>query len=395
MAKQSLFTSESATEGHPDRLCDTISDALVDQFLKQDPYSRVVAESAISKGVVFVAALFASKATLDIAQVARSVIAGVGYRRQDFDTADCTVVTSLITMPAEQRIQADENDMAAAELDAYTVHNQTTLFGYACTHTPELMPLPVTLAGRVAKALTLARKEGRMPYLSPDCTTQVGVAFENRKPARIHSVTVIAGLEGPQTPDAADIRADLQKEVISRIFADDPVKPDRDTEIFVNPRGLFPKSGPMSHSGMTGRKTAAETYGCYARHSASALSGKDPSRIDRVGAYAARHAAKNVVAAGLADECEVQLSYSLGHAEPISIQVQTFGTGKVAEGVIQERLEAVFDFRLGAIIREFGLRHLPATSKSGFYRKLAVHGQLGKSFGELPWESTDRAERLR
>jgi S-adenosylmethionine synthetase len=275
------------------------------------------------------------------------------------------------------------------------VHNQATLFGYACTHTPELMPLPITLADRVARALTLARNEGRMPYLSPDCTTQVGVAFENRKPVRIHSITVIAGLEGAQSPNAADIRADLQKEVISRIFADDAIKPDKDTEIFINPRGIFPKSGPTSHSGMTGRKTAAETYGCYARHSANALSGKDPSRIDRIGTYAARYAAKNVVAAGLADECEIQLSYSLGHAEPISIQVQTFGTGKVADDVIQAKLETAFDFRLGAIIRDFNLRHLPAASKSGFYRKLAAYGQLGKSFAELPWEKLDKVEKLK
>ncbi len=395
MTKQFLFTSEAVSAGHPDRLCDTISDALVDQFLKQDPYSRIIAECAISKGIVYVAARLASKAVVDIAHVARSVIAGVGYRPQDFDTADCTVVTSLITMPPEQRAQADEADLADAEIDRYTVNSQSTLFGFACTHTEDLMPLPVTLADRVAKALSLARAEGRMPYLSPDCTTQVGVAFEKRKPVRIHSITVIAGLEGLHQPDAATIRADLQQEIIGRVFVGDPIQPDGDTEIFINPRVTFPKSGPMTHSGMTGRKTAAETYGCYARHSASALSGKDPSRIDRVGVYAARYAAKNVVAAGLADECEVQLSYSLGHAEPISIQVQTFGTGKVAEDVIQQRVEANFDFRLGAIIREFNLRHWPATSKSGFYRKLAAHGQLGKSFGELPWERTDRAEGLR
>jgi S-adenosylmethionine synthetase len=332
---------------------------------------------------------------VDIGLVARSVIDAAGYRQQDFDTADSTVVTSLITMPADQRIQSDEADLTDAEVDRVTVQNQATLFGFACNHTAELMPLPITLADRVAKALTLARAEGWMPYLSPDCTTQVGVAFENRKPVHIHSITVVAGLQGRQQPDAADIRADLQKEVIRRVFADDPLKPDRDTEIFINPRLVFPKSGPMSHSGMTGRKTAAETYGCYARHSASALSGKDPSRIDRVGAYAARYAAKNVVAAGLADECEVQLSYSLGHAQPVSIQVQTFGSGQVAEEEIQRRVEASFDFRLAAIIRDFNLRHFPAQMRSGFYRKLAVHGQLGRSFGELPWEKTDRVECLR
>jgi S-adenosylmethionine synthetase len=395
MRKRFSFASEAFTEGHPDRLCDTVSDALVDQYLRQDPYSRIITECAISKGVVFVAARFASNAAVDIPDVARSVIAGVGYREDDFNAADCTVVTSLITMPSEQRGAADERDLSEKEIDRMTVRNQITLFGFACTHTPELMPLPITLADRLAKELTKARHNGQMPYLSPDCTTQVGVEFDQGKPVRIDNITVIAGHQGPHPVDPVRIRNDLERIVLTSMFADDAVKPDKGTEIFVNPRGVFPKSGPASHSGMTGRKTASETYGGFARHSGSALSGKDPSRIDRVGAYAARYAAKNLVAARLAEECEVQLSYALGHAQPVSIQVQTFGTGTIPEDSIEERLKEHFDFRLGAIIRDFQLRHLPARSKNGFYRQLAAHGQLGRSSIELPWEKTDKADRLR
>ncbi len=395
MKKRFFFASESFTEGHPDRLCDTISDALVDEYLKQDPYARIITECAISKGVVFVAARFASNATVDIPDIARSVITGVGYREDDFNAADCTVVTSLITMPSEQRNSTDESELADEDIEAMTARNQITLFGFACTQTPELMPLPITLADRLAKELSAARRNGQMPYLSPDCTTQIGVEFDQGRPVRIDNITVIAGLQGPRAVDAMQIRKDLEQRVLISMFAEDSVKPNKRTEIFVNPRGVFPKSGPASHSGMTGRKTASETYGGFARHSGSALSGKDPSRIDRVGAYAARYAAKNVVAAGLAEECEVQLSYALGHAQPVSIQVQTFGTGRVSEDDIQERLKEHFDFRLGAIIRDFQLRHLPTRYKHGFYRQLAAHGHMGRSIIDLPWEKTDKVALLR
>ena len=395
MKKNFLFTSEAVTEGHPDRLCDTISDAVVDRFLQKDPYSRIVAECALSKSVIFVAARFASNATVDIPEVARSVISQVGYRREDFDAANCTVVTSLITMPLDQRAQADEDDLSEAELDRLTVRNQATVFGFACTQTPELIPLPISLANQLCRQLATARRSRRIAQLSPDCTTQVGVEYRDGKPARIHGITIIAGHEGSKPADPVEMREILSELVIAPVFDSQPVVPDDATEIFINPQGAFPRSGPASHSGMTGRKTASDTYGAYARHSGSALSGKDPSRIDRVGAYMARYVAKNIVVAGLAQECEVQLSYSIGHAGPVSIQVETFGTGSLSDDVLAGRVPEVFDCRLGAIVRDFNLRHLPSLNRDGFYQKLPVSGHMGDSLLDLPWEVADKAADLR
>lgn len=395
MKQDFLFTSESVTEGHPDRLCDMISDAVVDRFLRQDPYARIIVECALSKGVVFMASRFASQANVDLPDVARSVIGQVGYRPEDFNAEDCTVVTSLITMPHDQRAKADEEELTDAEIEHLSVNHQATLFGYACTQTPELMPIPIVLANRVARGMTAVRRRKMISYLSPDCTVQVGVRYLNAKPVRIQSITVIAGVQQKEKVDPVLLREDLINHVIVPVFADEPLSLDESTEIFVNPRGAFPKSGPAYHSGMTGRKSAPDTYGGYARHSGAALSGKDPSRIDRVGVYAARYAAKNIVAAGLAEECEVQLSYSIGHAAPISIQVQTFGTGTVSDSEIQTRLERYFDFRIGAIIRDFKLRHLPADHVDGFYSKLPAHGHFANASLELPWEMTDKAELLK
>ena len=395
MKQDFLFTSESVTEGHPDRLCDMISDAVVDRFLRQDPYARIITECALSKGVVFMAARFASQANVDLPDVARSVIGQVGYRPEDFNAEDCTVVTSLITMPQDQRAKADEEELTDAEIEHLSVNHQATLFGYACTQTPELMPIPIVLANRVARGMTAARRGKAIGYLSPDCTVQVGVRYENAKPVHIPSITIIAGLQHKEKIDPVLLREDLIKHIIIPVFADEPLGIDESTEIFVNPRGAFPKSGPAYHSGMTGRKSAPDTYGGYARHSGAALSGKDPSRIDRIGVYAARHAAKNIVAAGLAEECEVQLSYSIGLAGPVSIQVQTFGTGTVADNDIQRRLEKHFDFRVGAIIRDFKLRHLPADHPDGFYAKLPAHGHFANALLDLPWEMTDKADLLK
>ena len=395
MKSDFLFTSESVTDGHPDRLCDSISDAVVDRFLQKDPYSRIVAECALSKNVLFLAARFATNANVDIPEVARTVMSEAGYHEEDFDAANCSVLTSLITMRADQRAHADERDLGDAELDQLTVHSQVSVFGYACTQTPDLMPLPISLANRLAAALSKARKARPLGFLSPDCTVQVGVGYQNGVPARIAGITIIAGSVTREAIDPAELRARLLNEVIEPLFADDPIPLDESTEIHINPRGVFPKSGPASHSGMTGRKTAADTYGAYARHNGSALSGKDPSRIDRVGVYMARYAAKNVVAAGLAQECEVQLSYAIGHAGPVSLQVQTFGTGTLDDGAIAERLRQCFDFRLGVIIRDFNLRHLPSQCKPGFYQQLPIQGHLGASSLKLPWEMTDRATLLK
>ncbi len=393
MKKRFLFTSESVTQGHPDRLCDIISDAVVDRFLQQDPFARVVTECALSKNVVFLAARFASSAVVDIPEAARRAIEGIAYPSSEFSASECTIVSSFTAQSIENRLDMEEADMNDKELDQIIVRNQVTQFGFACTQTPELLPFPVVIARRLADALTAARRE--IPYLSPDCTTQVGVEYENGCVVRLQSITLIAGTHGVPKLGAAELRKDLSQWVIGPAFADEPIQPDECTEIFVNPRGMLHKSGPAAHSGMTGRKTASDTYGGFARHSGSALSGKDPTRIDRVGAYAARYAAKNVVAAGLAEECEVQLSYSIGQPRPVSVQVSTFGTGVISDNSIKKRIERNFDFRLGAIIRDFDLRRLPAKHPLGFYQRLAAYGHFGRSFAELPWERTDRSDSLR
>ncbi len=395
MRKSFLFTSESVAEGHPDRVCDTIADAIVDRVLQQDPYSQVVTECALSQGRGVIAARFASKATVDIPEVARRVVGEIGYRKEDFNAAECTVVTSLTAQPQEQRYEWDERQLGDKELDRIVVRNQITQFGFACTHTPDLMPFPIAMANHLARQLRVARVSKAIPYLSPDCTTQVGVEFVEGVPKRVHSITLIAGYQGGEQVEAADLRSDLIRHVIEPVFAGAVVRPDEATDLFINPRGSFAKSGPAAHSGMTGRKTASDTYGGYARHAGSALSGKDPCRMDRVGAYAARYAAKNVVAAGLAEECEVQLSYTIGQARPVSIEVRTFGTGTVAEDLIESRLAECIDFRLGAIIRDFDLRHLPSKHKGGFYHRLPGHGHVGASFTALPWERIEVAESLK
>ncbi|GAB4261263.1 MAG: methionine adenosyltransferase [Methylomicrobium sp.] len=389
-----VFTSQSVTEGHPDKLCDTISDAIVDAYLRQDPTSRITAECALSKNVVFLAARYASDAVVDIPEIARSTIKKVGYRCSDFNADECTVVTSLI----EQTKTARENrfaTMADDEIDRIAVSHQTTVFGFACRHTDDLMPLPIALANRLTRQLASVRKSGEIEYLSPDCTSQVGIEFADDKPRRIDSITLIIGCDTPDSPPPASrVEADLRSLVIDPLFEDAPIKPDDSTRILINPNGPFLRSGPAVHSGMTGRKTDSDTYGSYARHCGSALSGKGPSRIDRVGAYAARYAAKNVVAAGLAEQCEVQLSYTIGFPGPVSVVVSTKGTGTLDDTEIRKRLLRCFDFRLGAIVKEFELRELTNKHGGSFYRELPVNGHFGMHGLPLPWEKTDRIELL-
>ncbi|XSG86090.1 MAG: methionine adenosyltransferase [Methylohalobius sp. ZOD2] len=387
-----LFTSESVTPGHPDRLCDTMSDAIVDQFLIQDPGSRIVAECALSKGVVFIAARFASDATIDIPEVARTTIHQIGYDTADFDAEECTVITSLINLPIEER-GAIEIELNEDQLDRIAARNQVTLFGFACNQTTELMPLPITLARQLSNRLYAAKQEGHMSYLSPDGTVQVGVELMENTPFRIHSLALTVGYEAGRAVESARLEEDVRAQVIEPAFSEATLKPDSKTRILINSQ--FVRSGPAAHSGMTGRKTASDTYGAYGRHSGSALSGKDPLRIDRTGAYAARYVAKNVVASELADTCEVQLSYALGEARPVSIQVETFGTGKMPDEEITRRINRIFDLRVGAIVRDFDLRHLPTQHPAGFYRRLPRAGHFGASFTDLPWERTDRVEALR
>jgi S-adenosylmethionine synthetase len=389
-----MFTSESVTEGHPDKLCDQISDAIVDHFLRQDPYARVRAECAVSSAIIFIAARFASSAKVDFAYLARKVIHKIGYDQPDFNDKICSILSAPQELQVDQTRQVDEDDLTEKEIDKITAKNQVTLFGYACDHTPMLMPLPIWLANKLARQLTRVRREKIMPYLQPDGKVQVGVAFKERNPQGIFSITISVSQDDPHKPAPKNLYQEIVEHVISPVFKDESIRPGKHTRILINPDGPY-LGGPTHHSGLTGRKSAVDTYGEYARHSGDALSGKDPLRIDRVGAYAARYAAKNVVAAGLALECEVMLSYSIGLTQPVSLQVQTFGTGKIPEAKIADLLAENLDFRLAGIVRQFRLRQLPVKHLDGFYQKLAAYGHFGRTDMELPWEATDRAEDLK
>lgn len=398
MKNNFMFTSESVTEGHPDKLCDQISDAILDRFLQQDPYSGVITECAVSTSIVFIAARFASTASVDVPNVARQVISQIGYDQPAFNGKTCSIVTSLRELPPEERRVFDEQKLSDEEMERISVKNQVTVFGFACDQTPAFLPLPIWLAHRLARRLTSVRLQKILPYLAPDGKTQVGVEYRNRRPHRIHSLTVVGSQNMATTaggPELKTLQSDLQEAIVEFVFQEEAIRPDEKTRIFINPDGPFIVGGPSVHSGLTGRKNAIDTYGEYSRHSGAALSGKDPTRIDRVGAYAARYAAKNVVAAGLAAECEVQLSYSIGLARPVSVQVETFGTGRIPDEEIAALLSQHFDFRLAGILRQFNLRHLPTTVRGGFYRKLAAYGHVGRMDIGLPWEVTDKAALLR
>ncbi|ALF52424.1 S-adenosylmethionine synthetase [Nostoc piscinale CENA21] len=390
MKKDFMFTSESVTEGHPDKLCDQISDAIVDRFLQQDPYARVITECAASTGILFIAARFEPNANVDFTNIARQIIEQIGYEQKQFNSKTCSILTSLRELPASQTHLFDEKNLSDEEIEKITVTNQVTVFGFACNQTYTLMPLPIWLAHKLARQLSEVRHKNILPYLTPDGKTQVGVEYRDRRPYRIHSITVIASQNKAGKPDYQQLQNDIQETVINPVFENEEIRPDAKTRIFINPDGPFIKGGPAVHSGLTGRKNAIDTYGEYSKHSGSALSGKDPIRIDRIGAYIARYAAKNIVAAKLADECEVQLSYSIGLSRPVSIQVETFGTGKISDEEITNLLEKHFDFRLAGIIKQFNLRHLPTINPGGFYRQLAVYGHVGRMDIDLPWEKTDK-----
>jgi len=392
MKKDFMFTSESVTEGHPDKLCDQISDAIVDRFLQQDPYSRVITECAVSTGIVFLAARFEPNTNVDFTNIARQVIEQVGYEHKEFNGKTCSILTSLRELPLNKHHLFDENSLTDTEIEKITVNNQATVFGFACNQTSSFMPLPIWLAHKLAKQISEVRRQEILPYLTPDGKTQVGVEYKNCRPYRIHSITVIASQNKASKPELQQLQDDIRETVISPIFENEEIKPDAQTRIFINPDGPFIRGGPAVHSGLTGRKNAIDTYGEYSKHSGSALSGKDPIRIDRIGAYIARYAAKNIVAAKLADECEVQVSYSIGLSRPVSVQVETFGTGKIADEEITILLEKHFDFRLAGIIKQFNLRHLPSLNKGVFYRKLAAYGHVGRIDIELPWEKLDKVD---
>jgi S-adenosylmethionine synthetase len=390
-----IFTSESVTTGHPDKLCDQVSDAIVDHFLRQDPNASIVAECAVSSGVLFISAHYASVAGLAIADVARHVIRRVGYSRDVFDADACTIMTSFMDHTAAAYHTLNLEGMDDADLDRITAKHQVTVFGYACDQTDALMPLPIWLAHRLADKLDDEDVEEALPYLLPDGKSQVGIEYRDGEPARIHSLTLVASQTSTEAVGAEQLQYDLIERVVGPVLAKEKIKVDEETRILVNPDGPLIGGGPAAHSGLTGRKTGIDTYGEYARHSGAGLSGKDPMRIDRVGAYIARYAAKNVVAAGLARECEVQLSYAIGFAAPVSVRARTFGTGSIGDKELGERLKSVIDFRLGGIVRDLGLRKLPAAHPEGFYQKLAVYGHMGRTDFDVPWERTDKAVALK
>ena len=393
MSDDFIFTSESVTTGHPDKLCDQVSDAIVDHFLIEDPYSTINAECAVSSGILFVSAHYASKARINIPEIARHTIGSVGYSKEVFDADDCTVLTSFMNHTATDYRPLDLDEMSDSDLNRVTVHHPVTVFGYACDQTPVLMPKPIWLAHRLADVLDSPDVGKKLPYLLPDGKAQVAIEYVEGLPHRVHSITLVASQTEADAADLNQLRGDLIQHVIEPVLKQEKIQLDERAQISINPEGLLIGGGPTAHSGLTGRKTGIDTYGEYARHSGTALSGKDPLRIDRVGAYAARYAAKNIVAAGLAGECEVQLSYAIGVAGPVSLRVRTFGNSDVDDKELEARLTKAIDFRKGAIVRDLGLQKLPA-ERNGFYEKLAVYGHMGRVDLDAPWEKTDKVGAL-
>ena len=390
MAKR-LFTSESVTEGHPDKICDQISDAVLDAILEQDPMGRVACETTVTTGLVNVMGEITTHCYVDIPRIARQVVREIGYDRAKygFDCDTCAVITSIDEQSADIALGVDKSLEAKEGGEAEDLTNgagdQGMMFGYACDETPELMPLPISLAHKMAMRLTAVRKEGLVDYLRPDGKTQVTVEYdENDKPIRIDAV-VVSTQHGPEA-SLEQIRKDMIELVIKPTVPEGLM--DEATKIYVNPTGRFVIGGPQGDSGLTGRKIIVDTYGGSAPHGGGALSGKDPTKVDRSAAYAARYVAKNVVAAGLASRCQVQLAYAIGVAEPVSIRVDTFGTGTVSDLALEDAVEKTFDLRPTAIIRDLDLRR-------PIYRRLAAYGHFGRTDLDLTWERTDRTEQLK
>lgn len=388
-----LFTSESVTEGHPDKVCDQISDAVLDALLEQDPMSRVACETCCNTGFVVVMGEVTSKANIDIQKIVRDTIKEIGYTSSDigFDGSTCAVMVALdgqspdIAMGVDKALEAREDNMSDDDIEAIGAGDQGMMFGYATNETPEYMPYPIAIAHRLARQLTKVRKDGTLKYLRPDGKSQVTVEYdENNKPVRIDAVV----LSTQHDPDVTQeqIHKDIRKYVFDSVLPDELI--DENTKYFINPTGRFVIGGPQGDSGLTGRKIIVDTYGGYARHGGGAFSGKDCTKVDRSAAYAARYVAKNIVAAGIADRCEIQLSYAIGVAQPTSVNVQTFGTGRIDNGRLVEIVRENFDLRPAGIIKMLDLRR-------PIYKQTAAYGHFGRTDVVLPWEKTDRAEDLR
>ncbi len=384
-----FFTSESVTEGHPDKICDKISDAILDEMLKQDPMSRVACETTATTGIITVMGEITTNAYVDIPATVRKTVKEIGYDNAEygFDCNTCAVLSSIheqspdIALGVDKSFEAKEGTIT----DDYDTGagDQGMMFGYACDETPELMPLPISLAHRLAKQLTAVRKNGTLPYLRPDGKTQVTIEYDDNKPVRIDTI-VISSQHGSDV-SLDKIREDIIREVINPIAGGEMM--DKDTKIFVNPTGRFVIGGPQGDTGLTGRKIIVDTYGGYSRHGGGAFSGKDPTKVDRSGAYAARYIAKNIVAAGLASKCEIEIAYAIGVAKPVSVLVETFGTAKADEEKIAEAVKELIDLRPAAIIDRFKLRR-------PIYCQVAAYGHMGREDVKAPWEELDMAPSL-
>ncbi|MGQ9556721.1 MAG: methionine adenosyltransferase [Desulfurispora sp.] len=391
MAKR-LFTSESVTEGHPDKVADQISDAILDAILAQDPLARVACETLVTTGLICVAGEISTRCYVDIPKIARETVREIGYTRAKygFDCDTCAVITSIdeqspdIAMGVDKALEAREGQMSDSEIEAIGAGDQGMMFGYATSETPEMMPLPIALAHRLARQLALMRKTHEVPYLRPDGKVQVTVQFEDDRPVRLD--TVVVSTQHHPKVGLETIREDMIEKVIKPIVPAELL--DKNTRYLINPTGRFVIGGPQGDTGLTGRKIIVDTYGGMARHGGGAFSGKDPTKVDRSASYAARYVAKNIVAAGLARRCEVQLAYAIGVARPVSIMVETFGTGLVGEDVLVRLVQEYFDLRPAGIIQALDLRR-------PIYRQVAAYGHFGRNDLDLPWERTDKAEYLR
>jgi S-adenosylmethionine synthetase len=390
-AEKLLFTSESVTEGHPDKICDQVSDAVLDACLAQDKYSRVACETAVKTGYVMVLGEITTKAVVNFDQLIRSVINDIGYTNSEygFDGNSCGVLVALsqqsgdIALGVDKAAEAKAGEMTDKEIEAVGAGDQGMMFGYACNETPTLMPMPIYLAHKLTRSLAENRRNGKLPWLRPDGKSQVTVEYSHGKPKRVHTVLVST----QHAPDIShsDIVEGLMEEVITPTLPKDLV--DEDMKVYVNPTGRFVIGGPMGDAGVTGRKIIVDSYGGMGRHGGGAFSGKDPTKVDRSAAYAARWAAKNIVAAGLADRCEIQVAYAIGMAKPMSVNVETFGTGKISDDKIAKLVDEHFDLRPGAIIRDLDLRR-------PIFRQTAAYGHFGRDDVSFPWENTDRAKAL-